>query len=45
MIPNAAPFVFEFDTEQDCKIIKNYYIEDEKLEVYENVKADEARLN
>mmetsp|Transcript_16512 Transcript_16512/g.28048 ORF Transcript_16512/g.28048 Transcript_16512/m.28048 type:complete len:103 (-) Transcript_16512:30-338(-) len=32
-IPNAAPFVFEFDRAQDFKVIRNYYAEDEEMPV------------
>jgi len=28
-LPNAAPFVYEFDPNQNFKPVKNYYIEDE----------------
>ena len=29
IIPNAMPFVFEFDKSRDYKVVRNYYIEDE----------------
>ena len=29
-LPNAAPFVFEFDREDGFKVGKNYYVEDEE---------------
>lgn len=44
IIPNASPFVFEFDKSQDYKIVRNYYIDDETTTVFENQKEDEAGL-
>ena len=44
IIPNASPFVFEFDKSQDYKIVRNYYIDDESKTVFENQKEDEAGL-
>lgn len=32
-LPNAAPFVFEFDINDDFKVSKNYYAEDENKQV------------
>lgn len=44
IIPNASPFVFEFDKANDMKLVRNYYLEDESKEVFENVKEDDAHL-
>ena len=32
-LPNAAPFVYEFDINQDFKPVKNYYAEDKERQV------------
>mgnify|MGYP000906258229 CR=1 FL=1 len=32
-LPNAAPFVFEFDKNDEFKPLKNYYIQDESESV------------
>ena len=45
IIPNASPFVFEFDTTQDLKVVRNYYVDNSSMEVFENKKADEVVLN
>lgn len=37
-IPNAAPFVFEFD--ENMKPLKNYYVENEDTEVVESDKLE-----
>jgi len=44
IIPNAAPFVFEFDIDQDMKVVNNYYVDDKNKEVFENAKEDEVVL-
>ena len=44
IIPNAAPFVFEFDIDQDMKVVNNYYVDDRNKEVFENAKEDEVVL-
>ena len=44
IIPNASPFVFEFDLSQDCKVVKNYYVEDIDQSVFDNAKEDEVTL-
>jgi 2,3-bisphosphoglycerate-dependent phosphoglycerate mutase len=44
-IPNAAPFVFEFDEHQ--RPIKNYYVENKDIPVTESTKKEskETQLN
>ena len=37
-IPNAAPFVFEFD--ENMNPLKNYYVENEDIEVVNSKKAE-----
>lgn len=37
-IPNAAPFVFEFD--ENMKPLRNYYVENEDVEVAESDKIE-----
>lgn len=37
-IPNAAPFAFEFD--QNMKPLRNYYVDDEDVEVVESRKIE-----
>lgn len=37
-IPNAAPFVFEFD--KDMQPLKNYYVENKDIEVVESDKIE-----
>jgi len=44
IIPNASPFVFEFDLNQDLKVVKNYYVDDASKGVFENQKMDEVVL-
>lgn len=36
IIPNASPFVFEFDISKDMKVVRNYYVDDNSKEVFEN---------
>lgn len=45
VIPNASPFVFEFDKDDDMKMVRNFYLDDETKEVFENVKEDDAKLS
>lgn len=45
VIPNAAPFIFEFDPENDMKMVRNYYLEDETKAVFENVKEDDVKFS
>ena len=42
IIPNASPFVFEFDTSKDLQVVRNYYVDNRDVEVFENKKADEV---
>ena len=37
-IPNAAPFVFEFD--ENMKPLRNYYVENEDIEVVDSEKIE-----
>ena len=37
-IPNAAPFAFEFDS--NMKPLRNYYVDDEDVEVVESSKIE-----
>jgi 2,3-bisphosphoglycerate-dependent phosphoglycerate mutase len=34
-IPNAVPFIFEFD--QDMKMLRNYYLNDENVSVVDSL--------
>lgn len=45
IIPNASPFIFEFDKDNDLKMVRNYYLDDESKEVFENAKEDDAHLS
>lgn len=36
--------MFEFDKADNMKMVRNYYLDDESKEVFENVKEDEANL-
>lgn len=36
IIPNASPFVFEFDLNKNMAVVKNYYVDDVTKEVFEN---------
>jgi len=40
-ILNAQPFVFEFDLNDNMKIVKNYYIANEFQEVIKSEKLDD----
>lgn len=44
VIPNAAPFIFEFDPEDNMKMVRNYYLDDKTKAVFENVKEDDVKL-
>jgi 2,3-bisphosphoglycerate-dependent phosphoglycerate mutase len=43
-IPNACPFIFEFDKNDDHKPVKNYYIDDLNQDVFSRAKTDDAKL-
>jgi 2,3-bisphosphoglycerate-dependent phosphoglycerate mutase len=37
-IPNAAPFIFEFDS--NMKMLRNYYLDNEDVSVVDSVKKE-----
>lgn len=37
-IPNAAPFIFEFD--QNMKVLRNYYLDNEDVSVIDSIKVE-----
>jgi hypothetical protein len=43
-IPNACPFIFEFDKNDDHKPVKNYYIDDTNQDVFSRAKTDDTNL-
>ena len=37
-IPNAVPFIFEFD--ENMQVLRNYYLDDESVSVVESLKEE-----
>lgn len=37
-IPNASPFIFEFD--QNMKVLRNYYLDNEDVSVVDSLKEE-----